>query len=528
MRVAIYARVSTERQQKEQTINSQIKELEQYAKKKKYTIVKRYIDEGWSGSLLVRPALDELRDDCAKKEFEAVLITCPDRLARKYVYQEIVIEEIKKSGIEVIFLNRPIADTPEDQMLLGMQGLIAEYEREKIKERCRRGKLHKARKGLVIGGIAPYAYRYIKKTTEKDGYYEITQEEAKVVKQMFGLLVNEQMSTRGIAKYLTEHQIPPSKGGNRWVDSTVGGILRNETYAGTTYYNKGYCVETENNGASKYRRNKKNSRRMRPKDQWIPIKVPAIIDRRTWQLAQAQLKRNSELSPRNVKYQYLLQGLVFCGDCGCRYAGIPYNKTLFYRCSNRQRNFPLPPDCKRGCIKGEKLESAVWDSVCEAIKNPKLLMTQIKELRRKRVSRKDVLDGKIRKTESRISKVKNQEDRMLDAYTDGTVTLEQLRGQMDRIRQNKQQLEEEKRRLIEEKNEYGSRAAKETNIKEFCELVEERLDSFGFQEKRKFLKLLIDKVWFEGDCVRIEGAIPVYSDMGKEKNIGNIASIVSW
>lgn len=527
MRVAIYARVSTERQQKEQTIDSQIEQLEQYAKKK-YTIVKRYIDEGWSGSLLARPALDQLRDDCTKKEFEAVLISCPDRLARKYVYQEIVIEEIQKSEVEVIFLNRPIADTPEDKMLLSFQGVIAEYEREKIKERCRRGKLHKARKGVVVGGIAPYAYRYIKKTTEKDGYYEITQEEAKVVKQMFGLLVNEQMSTRGIAKYLTEHQIPPSKGGNRWVDSTVGGILRNETYAGTTYYNKGYCVETENNGTSKYRRNKKNSRRMRPKDQWVPIKVPAIIDRRTWQLAQAQLKRNSELSPRNVKYQYLLQGLVFCGDCGCRYAGVPYNETLFYRCSNRQRRFPLPADCERGTVKGEKLESAVWDSVCEAIKNPKLLMAQVERLEKKRAGRKDVLEEKIRKIESRISKTRNQENRMLDAYSAGAVTLEQLRGQMDSIRRNKQQLEEEKKGLLEERNEYGSRVTKERGVKEFCELVEERLENFEFEEKRKFLKLLVDKVWFERDCVRIKGAIPVYSDMRKEKKVGNAATIAPW
>lgn len=307
----------------------------------------------------------------------------------------------------------------------------------------------------------------------------------------------------------------------------MSGILGNETYAGITYYNKGYCVETENNGTNEYRRNKKNGRRIRPKDQWIPIKVPAIIDRRTWRLAQAQLKRNAELSPRNVKYHYLLQGLVFCGDCGCRYAGVPLHEILFYRCSNRQRRFPLPPDCERGYIKGEKIESAVWDSVCEAIKNPRLLMAQVEKLKRKRSGKKDVIPEKIRKTESKISRVKNQEDRMLDAYTAGAVTLEQLRGQMDRIRQNKQKLEEEKKRLIEENSEYGSRIVKEKGVKEFCELVEERLDSFGFQERQKFLKLLIDKVWFEGDCVRIEGAIPVYPDIGKEKNIGNIASIVS-
>ena len=527
MRVAIYARVSTERQQKEQTIDSQIEQLEQYAKKNKYIITKRYVDEGWSGGVLARPALDQLRDDCAKKEFEAILISCPDRLARKYVYQEIVIEEIQKSEIEVIFLNRPISDTPEDRMLLGIQGLVAEYEKEKIKERSRRGKLHKARKGLVVGGLAPYGYRYIKKTAEKDGYYEIIQREAKIIEQVFGLLINKQMSARSIAKYLTEHQIPPRRGGKRWGNSIVRRILGNETYAGTTYYNKYYCVEIENNGTNRYRRNKKNGRRMRPKDQWIPITVPAIIDRRTWRLAQAQVKRNSELSPRNVKYHYLLQGLVFCSNCGYRYMGIPCHETLFYRCSNRQRKFPLPPDCKGGSIKATKLESVVWDSVCEAMKNPKLLMTQVEKLKRKRAGRRDVVEGKIRKRELSISKVKNQEDRMLDAYTAGAVTLEQLRGQMDRMQQNKQQLEEEKKRLIDERNEYGSRVAKERGVREFCELVAERLESFGFQEKQKFLRLLINGVWLEGDCVRIKGVIPVSSAIEKEKNLGKVAGIPS-
>lgn len=527
MRVAIYARVSTERQQKEQTIGSQIEQLEQYAKKNKYIITKRYIDEGWSGGLLARPALDQLRDDCAKKEFEAVLISCPDRLARKYVYQEIVIEEIQKSEIEIIFLNRPIADTPEDRMLLGIQGLVAEYEKEKIRERSRRGKLHKAKKGLVVGGLAPYGYRYIRKTPERDGYYEIIQKEAKIIKQIFSLLIRDQMSARAIAKYLTVHQFPPPRQGKRWNNSTTRRIVTNETYAGTTYYNKRYSVETENSETSKYRRNKKNGRRMRPKDQWIPITVPAIISRRAWQLAQAQVKRNSELSPRNAKYRYLLQGLVFCSDCGSRYMGVPCRESLFYRCSNRQRNFPLPPDCKAGSIKASTLESAVWGGVCEAIKNPELLMTQVEELKRKRATRAGALEGKIRKIELRISKVKYQEDRMLDAYTAGAVTLGQLRGQMDRIKQNKQQLEEERKRLIEERNQCGSRAIKERDIREFCELAEERLESFEFQEKRKFLRLLVDKVWLEGDCVRIKGVIPVSSAMEKEKSIGNIAGISS-
>src|SRR5438876_194762 len=128
MKVAIYARVSTEKQEQEHTIQSQIEELERYAKTNGHTVFDRHIDEGWSGSVLARPGLDKLRDDASKKLFAAVLIHSPDRLARNYVHQEILIEELKRRGVEVVFLNRPLADTPEDKMLQGMQGLFAEYE----------------------------------------------------------------------------------------------------------------------------------------------------------------------------------------------------------------------------------------------------------------------------------------------------------------------------------------------------------------------------------------------------------------
>lgn len=529
MRVAIYARVSTQRQEKEQTIDSQIEQLEDYAKENEHIVVKRYVDDGWSGGLLARPALDQLRDDCAKeeKEFEAVLISSPDRLARKYVYQEIVTEEIQKSEARIIFLNRPIADTPEDKMLLGIQGLVAEYEKEKIKDRCRRGKLYKAKKGLVVGGRAPYGYRYVTKTPEKDGYYEIVEGEAQVVRQIFGLLIDDQMSVRGIAKYLTQHAVPPPRRGKKWGKSTVRRIVTNETYAGTTYYNKNYSVETANSQANRYRKNRKTGRRLRPRDQWIAISVPAIIDRRTWRLAQAQLRKNAELSPRNVKYRYLLQGLVFCGTCGSRYNGVPFHGNLYYRCSNRQRNFPLPAECKARSVKAPTLESAVWSSVCEAIKDPELLIGQLEELGRRRVNKVDVLQEKIRKIRLHISRLEHEEDRMLDAYRTGIVTLEQLREQMNKVRQNNQQLEEKEKRLLEERNEYVSHARTVENIKEFCNLLEQRLESFEFQERQKFLRLLLHKVVFEGDCIRIQGVIPLSLDMDRGGDKGNIATITS-
>ncbi len=118
-------RVSTEKQEEEKTIESQIDELREICKREGYEIVREYIDDGWSGETLARPALDKLRDDASKGIFDAVYIHSPDRLARKFIYQGLVIEELRKKGVEVFFLNKKVSDSPEDQLLLGVEGLIA-------------------------------------------------------------------------------------------------------------------------------------------------------------------------------------------------------------------------------------------------------------------------------------------------------------------------------------------------------------------------------------------------------------------
>src|SRR3989338_2685940 len=197
MNIAIYARVSTEKQEKQETIQSQLGALRNYVIDQKYLLTKEYIDEGYSGELLARPALDNLRDDAKNKLFEAVLIHSPDRLSRKFIYLGLVEEEFKKYNVRMIFLNRPDSkDTPEENLLTGIQGLIAEFEKAKILERTRRGRLHKVKNGIIVGSIPPFGYRYIKNDRDKNipGHYVIEESEAIIVRLIFDLFVNQKMS----------------------------------------------------------------------------------------------------------------------------------------------------------------------------------------------------------------------------------------------------------------------------------------------------------------------------------------------
>jgi len=140
-RVAIYARVSTARQELEQTIESQIEALRQYVDDQGWTLEERhiYLDDGYSGARLARPGLDALRDAAAEGQFDLVLAYHPDRLARDCVWQQVVQAELERCGCQLQFLQRPISDKPEDRLLLQVQGMFAEYERAQIAERMRRG-----------------------------------------------------------------------------------------------------------------------------------------------------------------------------------------------------------------------------------------------------------------------------------------------------------------------------------------------------------------------------------------------------
>ena len=216
---AIYARVSSERQRQEQTIQSQTAALRELAEQRGLVVLAEFIfeDDGFSGVSLQRPALERLRDRAFEGCFEVVLCHAPDRLARRYAYQVLLLEELARGGIEVVFAKEPErSGSPEDELLRQFQGMIAEYERAQIAERCRRGKLHRARAGAVsVLGHAPYGYRYVKRTEHADAFYEIDELEAPIVREIFDRYVEQRESIVQIARALTEQGAPTRTGALR-------------------------------------------------------------------------------------------------------------------------------------------------------------------------------------------------------------------------------------------------------------------------------------------------------------------------
>lgn len=518
MKAAFYTRVSTERQENENTIESQTSDLEVLAKESQYTIIDRYSDNGYSGSLLARPELDRLRDDAAKGLFEVLLIHSPDRLARKYVYQELVIEELKNKGVMVVFKNRRIAETPEDQLLLGVQGIVAEYERAKIVERTRRGRLHRAKSNHIIGNIPPYGYRCIPKLLSETGFahYVINEEEAKNVRLIFDLLATGHMTTYGIIRELNRRNIKPRKG-DRWARSTVNKICRNETYQGTTYYNKHYGVPSQNqsgpNGEVKYHRRKNSSTRLRGKEEWIAIRnVPQIVEKATFLRAQQQLDLNFKLSDRNTKHHYLLKGFLKCGNDQKSIYGIPAHGKQYYRCSNKSK-LNSDSGCITPTIGASILDPLVWSSITGFLDNPAVILQQYTQRLQKRNKELTSSTSKSKQIESSLTKLKNEENRILLAYSQGVITLLQFKDQNLRIIQERNRLDEELTDLksLAENNLVKTDLSR-SEIKKLLRSFRTTLENLDFDKKRSVLKNIIKEIEVNTNRVYVRGYIPLASN----------------
>ena len=329
-RAAMYARVSSDQQTQAQTIASQVEAIQQRIAADGLTLDEElcFIDDGYPGATLIRPALERLRDLAATGAIDRLYVHSPDRLARKYAYQVLLVDELHRCGVDLVFLNHAMGRSPEEDLLLQVQGMIAEYERAKILERSRRGKLHAAREGIVsVLTGAGYGYRYL--TAAESGgiaQYQVVLEEARVVRQMFEWVGRDRCSMRQVCRRLEKQGILTLTGKDYWNHATIRGMLKNPAYKGLAGFGKthagplrprprplrGHCGQPRQ-ASAKY---------ATPRDQWIDIPVPPIVSEELFEAVAGQLEENRKRNREGARgVQHLLAGLLVCKRCGYAFCG---------------------------------------------------------------------------------------------------------------------------------------------------------------------------------------------------------------
>ncbi|MGZ6623409.1 MAG: recombinase family protein, partial [Solirubrobacteraceae bacterium] len=519
MKVALYARVSTERQQERGTIGSQLDALRAAADADGHEVVEEFIDDGYSGSRLDRPALDRLRDAAEASVLDGVICLAADRLARVYAYQVLIIEELQRFGVSVRFLEGPAhGEDPQTTLLVQMQGVIAEYERAKIAERYRRGKLYRARHGEIPFWKTSYGHRRVVPADGGPARIEVFEPEAEIVRWIFDAYVEKGRSVRQISFDLLDRGIPSPTGKPIWGTSTITRLLRNEAYIGTVYYNR---REHYDGNGRRGARNRKTRSRERPREEWIPIPVPAIVDRDTFARVNQVSRDNSKWNPRGAEWGvWLLRGLIECGHCqlGCnchRMRGRNGTWHRYYYCRGHDplRTRAGMGRCPERNIRADELDEYVFAQVRQALLDPRqLIAAEHAVIAGAPADENELVLAQLKRLDNALQSHERERARLIDAYQAGLLELDELTNRTAAITARRDQLTQEKDILTARSAELTTENRLRRRLAGFAERIAASLDDLDTEGRRRLLRLVVEKVRVTGWRVEIHLKIPLPDD----------------
>jgi len=517
--VALYARVSSEKQAQANTIASQIAAIEDRITADGHTLLNdfKFMDNGYSGSNIIRPALESLRDKVAAGEVDKIYIHSPDRLSRKYAYQMVLLEEFQRAGVEVIFLNYQADNNPESQLLLQMQGMIAEYERSKIIERHRRGKIHAAKRGSVsVLGTAAYGYRYIDKYTgDGEARFEINEDESMVIQKIFNWIGRDRLSIGEVCSRLSNEHPETRRGKTYWDRSVILGMLKNPIYKGLAAFGKTKIgsripsVRPQKNSCEQPKRN--YSIHPVEKEKWIYIPVPALINEALFESVQEQLEENKKVArTRRRGASYLLQGLLVCQHCRYSFYGKPVknkrgekiDRYAYYRCIGTDAyRFGGNRICQNKQIRTDTMETAIWEEVKYLLKDPERILEESQ--RRITDLEKSSSDETYQSIEKQKNKIERGISRLIDSYAQEQIDKDEFEPRIKAMKQRVKTMGEEQDKILDQKKLKTELKLIVTNLEYFSSSITERLDNIDWQTKRDVIRMLIKRIEINQEDINV-------------------------
>ncbi len=517
-RVGLYARVSGDHPVKEQTIASQVAAVEERIQQDGWTCDPElhFIDDGYGGATLLRPALERLRDMAAVGGLDRLYVHSPDRLARKYAYQVVLVEELQRCSVEIVFLNQQLGTSPEENLLLQMQGMIAEYERAKIVERTRRGKRYAARRGVVnVLSAAPYGYRYVPKP-EGGGQagYQVVLEAARVVRRIFAWVGEQRLSIREVSRRLAREGIPSPRGRAHWQSSMVSGLLRNPAYKGAAAFGKTRTGEREPR-LRPYRGCVEPPRRpwsvyTVPPTEWTYIPVPPLVSEALFAAVAEQLAENQKRRRQSRRgAMFLLQGLLVCRRCGYAWYGksrgrppAPSRPTGYYRCGGRDTyRSDGPRLCDNPPVRTDRLDAAVWEDVRVLLKEPERVQREYQrrlESDEPNDTARGVADlGRV------IQHVQRGIARLIDAYESGLLEREEFEPRIQAARDRLARLREDARTLAVEQTRNQQLRLVIGDWEAFADRIRDGLETLDWTARREIIRTVVKRVEVDNDQVHV-------------------------
>jgi site-specific DNA recombinase len=528
-KAALYARVSTDAQQKEGTIESQLVELKRQIAAAGFELAQEYIDDGYTGTLLDRPALNRMRTDLKTDRFDRIYFLAADRIARDVEYQRIIVGELLKHGKQITINGKDYVQNPENKLTLTMLGAFSEFERAKIMERTTRGRLHRLRMGeMSSNGHRIFGYHYVKKTSTTPATLAINEEQAAVVRSIFEMFASGEFGLVTISRHLEERRVLTCKGRQRWGNDRIKSILKNETYTGTRYFNRIIHATDANREGKKVFRGQWI---FRDRSEWIAVKVPAIVSRELFDKVQERLQEHDTRYCQPVTH-YLLSGLVQCGVCGSGCSsfrrwqkvlrpsgGVSVYHHAAYRCNRRARennhDRTQIERCRNSEISTQILEGKVFEMIRETMLDPGKLRGCVQSgagMDDRNTARE------LTRVAQKIGAIDHERRELINRYAADQITGDEYITANRALDDRLERLVRAKAKLAAAFQSAHHEDFVDASIRQFCATAKARLQAcFDFDANRQFLVDHIERVTYKRYHVAIAGSIPVRTESGESK-----------
>jgi site-specific DNA recombinase len=523
-KAVLYARVSSALQEKEKTIDSQIAELKRQITGNGDVLIKEYIDNGYSGAQLDRPAMNALRQDIKTDLFDTIYFLNTDRIAREVTYQTIIISEILKYKKQIIINGKDYVHNPENKFALTVLGAVSELERAKIIERSVRGKMHRLKQGYILnsGCNNLLGYNYVKRYKDRPAQMVINGPEAKIIRYIYEQYAKG-VSWHKLIVALEDKGIKTKNGCKLWDTQKLRLILTNSTYYGIKYFNKTAYEKKSNDPLRKIKYGK---RVLKDKSEWIAIQVPAIVSKSLFDKVQTRLKENKEMFRKKHEIQ-LLSNLLYCGNCGHHFS--PYQRYYRYklvdgsykvthkiaylcilRAKNRMHSKKVSLQiCKSPEVSTRVLDQRVFEIIENTMLDPDKLLAHSDYIKQKS-DLGSTLENDINKIENSITKLKQEKKELLNQYATGKMSRTQYSTKCKKYEEKIENLNNSKNELIKKVPIIQKKDIVVESVKRFCENASDRFEQIhNFDTKRQFLLDHIEKIIYLNKKVTLCGSISI-------------------
>jgi site-specific DNA recombinase len=516
----LYARVSTDEQARSgYSLAQQIEALRAYAAREGYEVFEEVQDPGQSGASLERPGMDRVRDLVAAGGISMVLAQDRDRFAREPAYHYLLRREFEEHGTTVRALNDRGDDSPEGELTDGILDQLAKYEKAKIAERTRRGKLRKAREGRVICGATPtYGFHY---NETRDGLL-INEPEMRVVEKIFDLAANG-VAVRAIQTRLYTEGIPAPKGGSLWDDRVLRRLIANDVYrphsfeeiaalvtpevaarlASTKVYgiqwfnrkkaNVHTITEPDGNGGRRYR--KRNYVQLRPREEWIAVPVPAHLPRDLVDRARSALENSKGYERKSLTRGWELRGILRCpcgSGMGTLTSGPKGGPSYHYYTCVRRRKLGKICTCTQKSLAAIDAEATVWSFISDVLQDPKKISAGMETLieQEKATGPRDTAK-EAKAWKQKIAECVHKRSAYQDQQAAGLMTLEELGSKLQEVDDARRLAQAELEALMRRQEHIEElEKDREALLKSMAEIVPEALEDLTPQERNKIYRML--------------------------------------